>query len=268
MLNFLRKLIALDSPIRVMYHSFRGMLAYYLSGNPARDMVVIGITGTKGKTTTSNIVAKGLIAAGKKVAMFSTVNTIINGEEEENKLKMTTPSPFVVWDFIRRAKDAECDYLVMETSSHALYYNRVYGLRYDVAVLTNVSQDHLDLHKTMENYVDTKLLLFKNLYKYGIRKNIRKVGVVNIDSDYASRFLSKDIVVDNVYTFGFSPTAQVRAENVFLSATGVSFDVRMASAQFHIDSKLQGEFNIMNILAAICVLVSQKVDIATIQKML
>lgn len=231
-------------------------------------MVVIGITGTKGKTTTSNIVAKGLIAAGKKVAMFSTVNMIINGEEEENKLKMTTPSPFVVWDFIRRAKDAGCDYLVMETSSHALYYNRVYGLRYDVAVLTNISQDHLDLHKTMDNYVDTKLLLFKNLYKYGIRKDIRKVGVVNTDSEYASRFLSKDIVVDNIYTFGFSPTAQVRAENASLSATGVSFDVRMASAQFHIDSKLQGEFNIMNILAAISVLISQKMDIATIQEML
>lgn len=268
MLNFFRKLIALDSPLRLMYHSLRGMIAYYLSGNPARDMVVIGITGTKGKTTTSNIVAKGLIAAGKKVAMFSTVNMIINGEEEENKLKMTTPSPFVVWDFIRRAKDAGCDYLVMETSSHALYYNRVYGLRYDVAVLTNISQDHLDLHKTMDNYVDTKLLLFKNLYKYGIRKDIRKVGVVNTDSEYASRFLSKDIVVDNIYTFGFSPTAQVRAENASLSATGVSFDVRMASAQFHIDSKLQGEFNIMNILAAISVLISQKVDIATIQEML
>ncbi len=107
--------------------------------------------------------------------MFSTVNMIINGHEEENTLKMTTPSPFIVWDFIRRARDADCDYLVMETSSHALYYNRVYGLRYDVAVMTNISQDHLDLHKTMENYVQTKLLLFKNLYKYGIRKNIRKV---------------------------------------------------------------------------------------------
>lgn len=152
---------------------------------------------------------------------------------------MTTPSPFAVWDFIRRARDAGCEYLVMETSSHALYYNRVHGLRYDVAVMTNISQDHLDLHKTMDNYVETKLLLFKNLYKYGIRKDVKKVGVVNADSEYASRFLSKDIVVDNIYTFGFSPTAQVRAENMILSEKGISFDVRMASARFHIDSKLQ-----------------------------
>lgn len=175
MLSFLKKLLPLDSPLRITYHYFCGLLAFLLSGNPARDMVVIGITGTKGKTTTSNLVARGLIASGKRVAMFTTVNMIIGDIEEENTMKMTTPSPFAVWDFIARARAAKCDYLVMETSSHALYYHRVHGLRYDVAVMTNISQDHLDLHKTMDNYVETKLLLFRNLYKYGIRKEIRKV---------------------------------------------------------------------------------------------
>lgn len=129
-------------------------------------------------------------------------------------MKMTTPSPFDVWNFITKARDAKCEYLIMETSSHALYYHRVHGLRYDVAVLTNISQDHLDLHKTMENYVNTKLLLFKNLYKYGIRKDVRKVGVVNVDDAYASQFLSKDIVVDAMHTYGFSVNASIRAENV------------------------------------------------------
>lgn len=185
MLNSLRSLIALDSPLRITYHYIRGVIAYLASGNPARDMIVIGVTGTKGKTTTSNLIAQGLIASGKKVALFSTVNTIIGDIEEENTMKMTTPSPFAVWNFIARARDAKCEYLVMETSSHALYYHRVHGLRYDVAVMTNISQDHLDLHKTMQNYVGTKLLLFKNLYKYGIRKDVRKVGVVNVDSEYA-----------------------------------------------------------------------------------
>lgn len=214
MLNFLRKLIPLDSPIRLSYHYIRGVVAYMISGNPAKNMIVIGVTGTKGKTTTSNLIARGLIASGKRVALFSTVNMIIGDIEEENTLKMTTPSPFEVWNFISRARDAKCEYLVMETSSHALYYHRVHGLRYDVAVLTNISQDHLDLHKTMDNYVDTKLLLFKNLYKYGIRKDVRKVGVVNVDDAYASRFLSKDIVVDAMHTFGFSQNASIRAENV------------------------------------------------------
>jgi UDP-N-acetylmuramoyl-L-alanyl-D-glutamate--2,6-diaminopimelate ligase len=214
-------------------------------------MIVIGVTGTKGKTTTSNLIARGLIASGKKVAMFTTVNTIIGDFEEENTLKMTTPSPFVVWDFIARARDAKCEYLVMETSSHALFYHRVHGLRYDVALMTNISQDHLDLHRTMDNYVDTKLLLFKNLYKYGIRKEVRKVGVVNIDNEYASRFLSKDIVVDAMHTYGFSTNASLRADNVVSKGSGIAFDVRMPSNTFRIKSKLQGEFNIMNILSLI-----------------
>ena len=198
------------------------------------------------------------------MALFTTVNTIIADIEEENTLKMTTPSPFVVWNFISHARDAGCEYLIMETSSHALYYHRVHGLRYDVAVMTNISQDHLDLHKTMDNYVETKLLLFKNLYKYGIRKEVRKVGVVNIDNEYASRFLSKDIVVDAIHTFGFSTNASLRADNVVSKSTGIEFDVRMPSNTFHIKSKLQGEFNIMNILAATAVLISQKISIETI----
>ncbi len=204
------------------------------------------------------------MASGKRVALFTTVNMIIGDYEEENTLKMTTPSPFAVWDFIARAREAKCEYLVMETSSHALFYHRVHGLRYDVAVMTNISQDHLDLHRTMDNYVETKLLLFKNLYKYGIRKEIRKVWVVNIDNEYASRFLSKDIVVDAMHTFGFSSNASLRAENVVSKGSGIAFDVRMPSNTFHIRSKLQGEFNIMNILAATSVLISQKVDIQTI----
>ncbi len=201
MLSFFRSLIRLDSPIRVLYHYMRGLLAFFLSGNPAKDMIVIGVTGTKGKTTTTNLIARGLIASGKKVAMFSTVNMILADEEMDNNIKMTSPSPFVLWSFLKQAKERGCEYAVIETSSHAIYYNRIYGLRYDVAVMTNISQDHLDLHKTMDNYVETKLQLFKNLYKYGIHKNIRKVAVVNMDSEYASRFLSKDIVVDVMYTF-------------------------------------------------------------------
>ncbi len=265
MLSFFRSAISLDSPIRVMYHYLRGMLAFFLSGNPAKDMIVIGVTGTKGKTTTTNLIARGLIASGKKVAMFSTVNMILGDEEMDNNIKMTSPSPFVLWSFLKKAKERGCEYAVIETSSHAIYYHRIYGLRYDVAVMTNISQDHLDLHKTMDNYVETKLQLFKNLYKYGIHKNVRKIGVVNIDSEYASRFLSKDIVVDVMYTFGFSPSAQIRADAIKLTALGTSFDVRMPSNTFHINSHLQGEFNIMNILAAIAVLMSQRVDIETIR---
>ncbi|MBX9809814.1 UDP-N-acetylmuramoyl-L-alanyl-D-glutamate--2,6-diaminopimelate ligase [Candidatus Gracilibacteria bacterium] len=268
MLAFLQKLVALDSPIRVTYHYVRGVIAFWISGNPAKNMIVIGITGTKGKTTTTNLVAKGLQKAGKKVAMFSTVNISINGEIEDNNMKMTTPSPFFLWNWLKEARDAGCEYAVIETSSHALFYNRVYGLRYDVAVLTNIAQDHLDLHKTMDNYVDTKLQLFRNLYKNGIQKGVRKVGVVNIDSEYSDRFLSKEIVVDNLYTVGFSPSAQIRAENVSSTEFSTEFDVRIPSNQFHLTSRLPGNFNISNILCAVAVLMSQRIDIQTIQSLI
>jgi UDP-N-acetylmuramoyl-L-alanyl-D-glutamate--2,6-diaminopimelate ligase len=268
MLTYLRSLIALDSPLRITYHYARGVIAFWLSGNPVRDMIVIGVTGTKGKTTTTNLIARGLQKAGKKVAMFSTVNMMIDGEIEENNTKMTSPSPFYMWDFLSRARKAWCEYAVIETSSHALYYHRVHGLRYDAAVLTNIAQDHLDLHKTMDNYVDTKLQLFRNLYKNGIKKGTRKVGVVNIDSPYSDRFLARDIVVDNLYTVGFAPGAQIRAENVTNTEMTTEFDVKIPSNQFHLSSRLPGSFNISNILCAVAVLMSQKIDIPTIQSLI
>lgn len=268
MLQFLKKLIPIDSSIRLSYHYIRGVIAFWLSGNPARDMVVIGITGTKGKTTTTNIIAQWLQKSGKKVAMFSTVNMMIDGKMMDNNLKMTSPGPFILWKFLSEAKKAWCTHTVIETSSHALFFHRVYGLRYDAAVLTNISQDHLDLHKTMENYVATKLQLFKNLYKYGIRKEIRKVGVVNIDSEYASQFLSKDIVVDNMFTVGFAPSAQVRGENVIHTMDATEFDVKIPSNHFHLRTKLQWDFNISNILCAVAILISQKIEIPVIQELI
>lgn len=268
MLAFFRRLVALDSPFRITYHYVRGVVAFWLSGNPARDMIVIGVTGTKWKTTTTNLIAKWLQKSGKKVAMFSTVNISIDGKTEDNNMKMTTPSPFFLWSWLRDARAAGCEYAVIETSSHALFYHRVHGLRYDAAVLTNIAQDHLDLHKTMDNYVDTKMQLFRNLYKNGIKKWVRKVGVVNIDSEYSDRFLSRDIVVDNLYTVGFWPSAQIRAENVVSTELTTEFDVRIPSNQFHLSSRLPGSFNVSNILCAVAILMSQKIDIVTIQSLI
>lgn len=268
MISFLKKIIPLDGTLRITYHYFRGVLAFLLSWNPAKDMIVIGVTGTKWKTTTTNIIARGLEAAGHKVAMFSTANMSIDGKFQENNMKMTTPSPFFLWNFISEAKRSGCKYLVIETSSHALAYHRVYGLRYDVAVLTNIAQDHLDLHKTMQNYVQTKLKLFKNLYKYGIRKWIRKVSVVNIDHSYAQEFLSKEVATDTLYTVWFGRDASVRAENIHYENGVMQFDVKIPSNSFVLQTELYGEFNVSNILTATAVLMSQQVDISTIQRVI
>lgn len=231
-------------------------------------MIVIWVTGTKGKTTVSNIIAEWLQKAGKKVCMFSTANLMINGELQNNNHKMTSPSPFVLWKFLKEAKKAGCNYAVIETSSHAIHFHRNYGLEFDVAVLTNISQDHLDLHGTMEHYVATKQKLFTSLYSHGVRRDIKKVGVVNADSQYASEFINKDIVVDSMYTYWLYPSAQIQAKNIIQDATWMHFDVRMPSNSFSVKTSLAGTFNVYNILAAICVLISQKVEVADIQKIM
>lgn len=266
MLDALRKLIALDSPIRIFYHYLRGLIAFTVYGNPAQDMVVIGITGTKGKSTVTNIVAKGLELSGKKVFMFSTIQYAIAGEWHENTMKMTSVDPFVLQRLLVQAKRAGCEYAVIEVSSHAIFYNRIYGLDFDVAAFTNLSQDHLDLHHTMEHYRDTKLRLFSGLVTGKRKKGIKKVSVVNIDDPASDKFL--EATTDILYTYGSLSNAQIQAKDIVTSATGTSFGVRMPANQFHIETGLCGEFNVKNILAAIGVLVSQKVDVETIKKTL
>jgi len=163
MLQKLKRLIALDNPFRLYYHQIRAIIANMIYKFPSRGMTIIGVTGTNGKTTTSNIIARGLKKTGKKVFLFSTVNIIIGDKEYTNNTKMTSPDVFLLQKLLAEAKALGCEIAVIETSSHSILMHRNYGLDYDIAVLTNITQDHLDLHKTMKNYVATKLKLFKGL---------------------------------------------------------------------------------------------------------
>jgi UDP-N-acetylmuramoyl-L-alanyl-D-glutamate--2,6-diaminopimelate ligase len=221
-------------------------------------MIVIWVTGTKGKSTTTNLIARWLEAAGKKVCMFSTVNLCLDGNWWANPYKMTSPDPFVLQKFLAEGLQSGAEYAVIEVSSHALFYSRVYGIDFDVAVFTNLSQDHLDLHGTMEEYAKTKLKLFTGL-AYGFRKKgIKKVSVVNIDDAYSEEFLKA--TVDTLYTFWNSANAQVRALDIQSQDDGMSFTVKMPSHTFPVKTHLFGAFNVSNILAAIAVLISQKID--------
>ncbi len=253
----LRKAVALDSPLRILYHSLRAGLARAVYGGPGKNMITIGITGTKGKTTVTNLVAKGLEDAGKRVFMFSTAAYSIAGERFENNMKMTSPDPFVLNRLLREAEKAGCEYAVIEVSSHALFYGRISGIDFDVAVMTNIAQDHLDLHRTMENYVQTKLRLFSSLVEGRRKKGVKKVSVVNLDSPSADRFL--EAVADVVYTYGKAPNAQIRSVDIAPTARSTRFDIRMPSGVFPMEMKLRGEFNVSNVLAAVAVLISQKV---------
>jgi len=175
MLAKLKSFVALDNPFRLYYHLLRAIGANLKYGFPSKGFTIIGVTGTNGKTTTSNIIAKGLRASGRNVFMFSTVNIIVGDEEFTNTSKMTSPDPFLLQKLFSEAKKKGCDIAVIETASHGIKMHRVWGLDYDIAVLTNITQDHLDLHHTMKDYVNTKLKLFKGLItatrKDGVKKS-------------------------------------------------------------------------------------------------
>lgn len=123
-------------------------------------MYIIGVTGTKGKTTTSTLIARALEESGRKTALLSTAQVWIAGEKKENQSKMTMDNPFRMWQLLKKAQKKGVTHLVLETSSHGIYYYRNFGIKYNAVLLTNISQDHLDLHKTMKHYAQTKARLF------------------------------------------------------------------------------------------------------------
>ncbi|NVP17719.1 UDP-N-acetylmuramoyl-L-alanyl-D-glutamate--2,6-diaminopimelate ligase [Candidatus Gracilibacteria bacterium] len=250
----IKKLVALDNPFRLTYHKIRAIIANFSYGFPSKNMIIIGVTGTNGKTTTSNIIAKGLRAAGKKVFMFTTVNIIIGDKEYVNDTKMTSPDAFLLQRLFKQAKEEGCDIAVIETASHGIKMSRVWGLDYDIAVLTNITQDHLDLHRTMKDYVNTKLSLFKNLISYNRKPGIKKTAVINVGSEYSELFVEE--TYDSVYLYGKGNGASLVASNIRIENTLTKFDVKLPGKIITIETKLKGDFNIENILAAIGVFMS------------
>ena len=191
MLNKFKKLIALDNPFRLFYHKIRAIIANIYYGFPSKNMVIIWVTWTNWKTTTCNIIAKWLRSAWKKVFLFSTVNIIIDDKEYQNDTKMTSPDAFELQRLLKLAKKQWCEIAIIETASHGIKMHRVWWIEYDIAVLTNITQDHLDLHKTMDDYVNTKLKLFKELIS-NIRKPwIKKTAIINKNSHYSDLFLDE-----------------------------------------------------------------------------
>jgi UDP-N-acetylmuramoyl-L-alanyl-D-glutamate--2,6-diaminopimelate ligase len=130
---------------------------------PSKDLAVIGVTGTKGKTTTTNLIAKILTEAGYRVGMTSTINFQVANYGWVNESKMTTLSPFFLQKMLRQMVNARCQFAVIEVSSHALIQNRVWGINFDTAVLTNIGEDHLDYHGGFREYLRAKGLLFAKI---------------------------------------------------------------------------------------------------------
>jgi UDP-N-acetylmuramoyl-L-alanyl-D-glutamate--2,6-diaminopimelate ligase len=260
----MKKLI--PQSIKNIYHLVQAVLANVVFGFPSRKIRIIGVTGTDGKTTTTQIITKILEEAGKKVALASTINFRINGQEWSNLSHFTTLSSFAVQKFIRRAVEEGCEYLVLETSSHSLDQHRVWGVDYDTAVITNVTREHLDYHKTMEEYRRTKKKLFENV----------RVAVVNLDMIEPEEYLNCKAKIKIGYLAKFpisnfqfpiksqfsisnDQTRKIVAEDIKLGISGSAFIV--GGEKFTLS--LVGDFNIENALAAISVAVSEGIDLAT-----
>ncbi len=204
-------------------------------GHPAREMTMIGVTGTNGKTTTTYLLKSILEEkAGAKVGLIGTNQNMIG--EKVLETERTTPESFELQKLLRLMKNSGCTHVVMEVSSHALYLERVYGIPFAVGIFTNLTQDHLDFHKTMENYCDAKAKLFR----------MCKVGVVNADDPWCAR-LTKNAAC-RILTYAQHAAADLRAETVALSADGVSFEAVSEEARVPVFVGIPGGFMVYNTL--------------------
>lgn len=254
--------------LKNLYHLAQAVLANVLYGFPSRKLKVIGVTGTDGKTTTVQMIAKIFEEAGKKIAVASTINFRINGKEEKKVSHFTTESSFAVQKFARKAVSEGCEYLVLETSSHSLDQHRVWGVNYITAVITNVTREHLDYHKTMEKYRKAKRKLFEM-----VSKNHGNI-VVNLDMEKPEEYLvyakgktygytchseRSEESRDSSLTLGI--TSFIKAENIELDIQDTRFKIQDTNFVLN----LPGIFNAENALAATCVALGEGIDLETIK---
>jgi len=252
------KMLGNHNPLLLMYHKLKAVIAVLINFNPSKKIKVIGVTGTDGKTTTVNIIAKMLESAGYKVGFTSTVMYKIGEVEWSNRDKMTTQSPFFVQKMLRRMVAAKCDYAIVEVTSHAVAQNRIWGINFDVAVFTNIANDHLEYHGSFENYMRAKGKFMGSLFGMRRKKGIRKSVIVNHDDPHFEYF--DQFQGDLKFTYGVNK-GSVKAESVLLKAEGSSFSVKVPNAVQEFKTNLIGEFNVYNCLAAICVGISQEIPI-------
>lgn len=213
--------------VKNIYHLNQAVVANLLYLFPSRGMTVIGVTGTDGKTTTSSLIYHILIEGGYKAALISSNGAKINGHASDIGFHVTTPGRFAVQSYLRQAKKEGVQYVVLEVTSHALDQYRVAGVHFDVGVITNVTREHLDYHKTYENYVATKSKLLKRA----------KIAVVNKDDHSYWQIRKKELRhKEAIVTYGMKKDADINPH------------------VYQFQTKLIGQFNKYNCLAALTVL--------------
>ena len=223
-----------------------GILGGRFLGDPSARLRLIGVTGTNGKTTTTYVVKTLLEAVGRRVGLIGTVAYLVGSETIP--ASHTTPGALELQGLFANMVRAGLDSTVMEVSSHALALDRTAGAEFDVAVFTNLTQDHLDFHGDMETYFRAKRRLFAELGQPGVKQSSKR-AVINVDNPYGARM--REACEAPVWTYGLRSKADLCAERVRLSAGGTTFTLCTPAGNCEIQSRLVGEHNVYNLLASI-----------------
>ncbi|MEK7603370.1 MAG: UDP-N-acetylmuramoyl-L-alanyl-D-glutamate--2,6-diaminopimelate ligase [Patescibacteria group bacterium] len=246
--SLIKKLIpkSLFGKIEPLGHLIEAVLLHAVNGFPMRGLKVIGVTGTNGKTSTSFMIHRMLVESGYKAGLMSTVAYGVGNDIHQQVAHMTSVSVPELIKRVKQMKSEGMDWLVLETTSHALAQSRVWGVPFNIAVLTNLTHEHLDYHGSFENYRDAKRKLFQltNKNKRGMR-----LGIVNAE-DENSEFFQSDIA--NVQSYGLN-TGDIRAQNLKLTSGGSRYLAKIGDDEYKIDCHLPGSFNVANSLAAVLV---------------
>ncbi|ANY71321.1 UDP-N-acetylmuramoyl-L-alanyl-D-glutamate--2,6-diaminopimelate ligase [Paenibacillus ihbetae] len=239
------------------------LLSAHFYGYPSHSLKLIGVTGTKGKTTTSYMMESIFAHAGFRTGLMGNIGTKIGSTM--HKTDINTQDPPHLQANLRKMKEESTDYCVMEVSSQGLHMGRVLGCDFRTAVFTNLTHDHLDYHKTKENYLAAKGMLFSGLgNSYAPDPAKRKFAILNAD-DEASRYLS-EITAAQVITYGINTTANVIAKDIRLTPKGTTFTVESFAGDAEIELKQVGMFNVYNALAAMTAALAEQVPFHVIQQ--
>jgi len=242
--------IQVDDSRRLLAHLAAGFYDF-----PARKLTVIGVTGTDGKTTTSNLIYHILKSSGLQAGMISTVNAVVGDEILDTGFHVTTPDAPDVQRYLAQMVDKGLTHVVLEVTSHGLAQNRVDACEFDVAVVTNITHEHLDYHGSYEAYRAAKALLFEELAKTQPKDfPAPRAGVLNRD-DSSYDYLSELMIVPEL-SYGMHPSADVRAVDIRHTPEGLRFTALGPGFEIPIRSSLAGDFNVSNCLAAITVMAS------------
>lgn len=239
------------------YRSGRGKLTATRYGNPARDLKILAVTGTNGKTTTANYLNAILKTAGYKTAMFTTALIEVGGKSRVNDLNATIPTTAQLQEFFKSAKAAGADYVILEATSHALVQHKLDGLKIELAMMTNLTQDHLDYHGTMENYAAAKGKLFERLPRY---------IVLNRDDKWYD-FFCQFQAGEHTLTYGVDKESDAQIKAVRLTSGGSDVKIlvdHQTTLDLHTD--LPGKYNVYNLACAAGGAYALGVDLGHIQQ--